>query len=167
MAAAEKLRKINPHVLQDIEDYILLQGFKGKKLAEVKKIIEQDLHARRAQQKDRSKEKEEEEKVVDKKRAFLNYMKPPFCWNFFMHDEEQEEAKEVIPHVLRAEAEPQKCYIDGRVESALEDINALGFHLTRHEEIRWKTLRHFTIEIFKQDVKNEHLRHQEEATGKK
>ena len=86
-------------------------------------------------------------------------MKPPFCWNFFMRDEEQEESKEIIPHVLRAEAEPQKCYIDGRVESVLEDINALGFHLTRHEEIRWKTLRHFTIEIFKQDVKNEHLRH--------
>ena len=40
LGAAEKLRKINPHVLQDIEDHILLQGFKGKKLAEVKKIIE-------------------------------------------------------------------------------------------------------------------------------
>jgi hypothetical protein len=47
MAAAEKLRRINPHVLQDIQDYILLQGFKGKKLNEVKKIIEQDLHTRR------------------------------------------------------------------------------------------------------------------------
>jgi hypothetical protein len=35
IAAAEKLRKINPHVLQDIEDHILLEGFKDKKLAEV------------------------------------------------------------------------------------------------------------------------------------
>jgi hypothetical protein len=146
MSAAEKLRRINPHVIQDIEDYILLQGFKGKKLAEVKKIIEQDLHSRRVQRKDWSKEKEEEEKVVDKKRAFVNYMKPPFCWNFFVKDDEEEEK---IPHVLRAEAEPQKCYIDGRVESVLEDINALGFHLTRHEDIRWKTLRNFTIDIFK------------------
>jgi len=104
IAASEKLRKINPHVLQDIEDHILLKGFRGKKLNEVKKIIEQDLHARRSQQKDRSKEKEEEEKVQDKKLAFINYMKPPFCWNFFAKDEEEEEAK--IPHVLRAEAEP-------------------------------------------------------------
>lgn len=48
MQAAEKLRRINPHVLQDIEDHILLQGFKGKKLNEVKKIIDNDLQARRA-----------------------------------------------------------------------------------------------------------------------
>ena len=47
MAAAEKLRRINPHVLQDIQDYILLQGFKGKKLSDVKKIIDADVHARR------------------------------------------------------------------------------------------------------------------------
>lgn len=102
---------------------------------------------RRQHQKDRTKEKEEEEKVLDKKRAFINYMKPPYCWNFFLKDDDEEEQK--VPHVLRAEAEPQKCYIDGRVESVLEDINSLGFHLTRHEDLRWKTLRNFTIEIFK------------------
>ena len=88
-----------------------------------------------------------------------NYMKPPYCWNFFLKDEEtgtDEEQK--IPHVLRAEAEPQKCYIDGRVESVLDDINSLGFHLTRHEELRWKTLRNFTIEIFKNEIKQEHLK---------
>jgi hypothetical protein len=27
LAAAEKLRHINPHVIQDIEDYILIEGF--------------------------------------------------------------------------------------------------------------------------------------------
>ena len=59
-------------MLQDIEDHILLKGYRGKKLAEVKKIIEQDLHARRAQMKDRTKEKEDEEKIVDKKRGFMN-----------------------------------------------------------------------------------------------
>lgn len=91
MQAAEKLRRINPHVLQDIEDHILLQGFKGKKLNEVKKIIDNDLQARRAKYKERTKEEEEKEKVSDKKRAFINYMKPPFCWNFFMKDDEEEE----------------------------------------------------------------------------
>ena len=162
LAAAEKLRKINPHVLQDIEDHILLKGLKSKKLTEVKKIIEQDLHHRRSQVKERTKEKEEEEKVIDKKRSFINYMKPPYCWNFFLKDDEEEEVK--IPHVLRHDADPTKCYIDGRVESVLEDINALGFHLTRHEELRWKTLRNFTIEIFKQEVKSEHLKFEEAAT---
>ena len=108
-------------------------------------------------QPDRSKEQEEADKEKDKKRAFVNYMKPPFCWNFFLQDggdeESGEEAK--IPHVLRAEAEPQKCYIDGRVESVLEDINSLGFHLTRHEEIRWATLRNFTLQIFIDMAKKE------------
>jgi hypothetical protein len=78
-------------------------------------------------------------------------MKPPFCWNFFLKDDEGNVEEEKIPHVLRAEAEPQKCYIDGRVESVLEDINSLGFHLTRHEDIRWKTLREFTLEIFRHE----------------
>ena len=45
----------------------MLQGFKGKKLNEVKKIIEQDLSFRRSQQKDRTKEKDEEDKIIDKK----------------------------------------------------------------------------------------------------
>jgi hypothetical protein len=78
-------------------------------------------------------------------------MKPPFCWNFFLKDDEGNTEEEKIPHVLRAEAEPYKCYIDGRVESVLEDINSLGFHLTRHEDVRWKTLREFTLEIFKHE----------------
>ena len=43
------------------------------------------------QQKDRTKEREEEEKILDKKRAFVNYMKPPFCWNFFMKEDDEEE----------------------------------------------------------------------------
>lgn len=106
MAAAEKLRRINPHVLQDIQDYILLQGFKGKKLEEVKKIINQDLQTRRQRQPDRTKEQEEAEKELDKKRGFVNYMKPPFCWNFFLKDEDGNIEEEKIPHVLRAEAEP-------------------------------------------------------------
>ncbi len=38
----------------------------------------------------------------------------------------------------------------------MADIRELGFHLTRHEEIRWKTLRNFTIEIFKAESKREH-----------
>lgn len=43
-------------------------------------------------------------------------MRPPFAWNFF------EDSEEKTPHVLRADANPTKCYIDGRIESILEDI---------------------------------------------
>lgn len=125
-------------------------------MAEVKKTIDSDLIYRRSRQTDRSKEQDEADKEKDKKRAFVNYMKPPFCWNFFLKDDEDFDGEESkIPHVLRADAEPQKCYIDGRVESVLEDINSIGFHLTRHEEIRWVTLRNFTLQIFIEMAKKE------------
>jgi len=48
LATVEMLKHINVHVLQDIEDYILLQGFKGEKPGQVEKIIEGD-HRERVQ----------------------------------------------------------------------------------------------------------------------
>jgi len=86
-------------------------------------------------------------------------MRPPYYWNF--HEDEDEEEKKT-PHVLRHNADPKICYIDGRVEKILEDIYSLGFHLTRHEEKRWKTLRDFTVEIFKSEAKKEHEQFEEE-----
>jgi hypothetical protein len=74
------------------------------------------LVTRRFKKKNKTKEEEEAEKVEDAKRAFLNHMRPPFAWNFF------EDSEVKTPHVLRAEADPKKCYIDGRIESILEDI---------------------------------------------
>lgn len=62
ISAAEKLRNINDHVLQDIEDFILLEGFKGKKPAEVKKMIESDHDLRMGKKKNKTKEEEELEK---------------------------------------------------------------------------------------------------------
>ena len=41
----------------------------------------------------------------------------------------------------------------------MEDIQQIGFHLTRHEEERWKMLRTRTIDIFKA----EKLKDQEDA----
>lgn len=70
IAAAEKLRHVNAHVIQDIEDYIMLEAFKGKSIPEMRKIIEADL-ASRKKKKGKSKEEEEEEKAEDKKRRFL------------------------------------------------------------------------------------------------
>jgi hypothetical protein len=86
---------------------------KGQK--DIKKIIEQDQHVRRARQKNKTKDIEEDEKVQDKKRTFLNMMRPPYYWNFF-------EDEEHTPHVLRHDAKPQDCYIDGRVEEILRLI---------------------------------------------
>ncbi len=68
--ASEKLRHINAHVVQDIEDYIMLEAFKGKSAADVRRIIDNDL-ANRKKKKGKSKDEEEEEKLEDKKRRFL------------------------------------------------------------------------------------------------
>lgn len=99
ISAADKFRHINTHVIQDIEDSILLEGFKGKKPIEIKKIIDQDLHGKRSKKKNRNKEEEEEEKLEDKRRDFLNNMRPPNVWNFF---EDSEIVK--TPHLLRPDA---------------------------------------------------------------
>jgi hypothetical protein len=69
-------------------------------------------------------------------------MRPPYIWNFF-------EEGSHTPHILRAEADPVKCYVDGRIEKLFEDIYALGHSLSHHEEGRWKTLVQLTLEIFK------------------
>lgn len=84
-------------------------------------------------------------------------MRPPYYWNFF------EEEDVSVPHVLRPEADPRKCYIDGRIESLLEDVERIGFHLTRNQEEKWKALRNFTVKIFKEQFKNEG--HSEENKG--
>jgi hypothetical protein len=105
------------------------------------KIIEADINNRK-KKKGKSKEEEEEEKFEDKKRRFLMMMRPPSIWNFFEEGDE-------TPHFLRAEADPAKCYADGRIESLMADITQLGFHLTKHEEQRWKILVQYTAEIFK------------------
>ena len=44
LETAEQLKHVNPHVLQDIEDAILLEAYKGtnKKQEQIKKLIEAD-----------------------------------------------------------------------------------------------------------------------------
>jgi hypothetical protein len=40
LAGAERLRHVNSHVLQDIEDHILLEGYLKKNIKDVKKHID-------------------------------------------------------------------------------------------------------------------------------
>lgn len=88
-------------------------------------------------------------------------MRPPFCWNFF--EEHEDKYKDTTPHMLRHDALPMKCYIDGRIESLYEDIQYLGHHLTRNEEQRWKTLMTFTLKIFQAEA----VRDEQEGEEKK
>lgn len=60
----------------------------------------------------------EEGKIEDSKRKFMNPLRPhEMKWNFF-YDDESKRPK----HVLRPDAAPQKCYIDGRIEALLKVI---------------------------------------------
>lgn len=135
----------------------MLEAFKGKSLAQIKAIIETDL-TNRKKRKGKSKEEEEEEKMEDKRRRFLEQMRPPYIWNFF-------EQGEQTPHILRAEADPHKCYVDGRIESLFADIQSLGLHLTKNDEARWKLIVKYTLEIFKAEYKKEQEVAAEEAAA--
>lgn len=71
----------------------------------------------------------EEGKTEDKKRNFMVPLRPhQRIWNFDFNEEECHECKdgdktgccgEKPKHVLRSDADPTKCYIDGRIERFL------------------------------------------------
>ena len=70
-------------------------------------------------------------------------MRPKFCWNFY------DDSETKVPHLLRYNANPMECYEDGRVQSIIKDIQEIGLHLSKYEEINWKRLRDSTLEIFR------------------
>lgn len=79
------LKNINNHVLQDIEDAILLEGFKGQK--GINNTINLDVQQRMKDEKkllkDEGQEYYENALKLNDKRKKLDTMRPPFCWNFF------------------------------------------------------------------------------------
>ena len=90
---------------------------------------------------------EEKAKDDDKKRRFMNTIRPPYYWNFF----EDGPMPDRVDHVLRYNAKPQDCYSDGRVEKILTNIEEIAMNLQRYEEQKWKTLRKHTLDIFKEE----------------
>ena len=153
LETAEGLKHINDHVLQDIEDAIILEGFKGVKKDKLKQLIEDDhllkiQNTKKLMAQDADKY-EEKAKADIKKRRFMNTLRPPYYWNFF--EDVPEENK--IPHVLRYDADPSKCYQDGRVEKIMTSIDELGMNLCKYEEKKWEMLRKWTLEIFAHEYK--------------
>ena len=85
---ADKLKHINDHILQDIEDYIILKSFGRQMKAEkIKEIIEEDHRlriTRRKKNMDEGAEEYENKALNDMtKRKFMYQLRPPFYWNFF------------------------------------------------------------------------------------
>lgn len=144
--AATALMRINDHVLQDIEDAILLQAFYKMDQKAVNNIINE--HKEKRRQYDiilHGVPEDQDFKGEDDTRNFLNrLMRPPMSWNFF-----EEDGSIKTPHVLRADAQPQQCYIDGRVEVIMEHIQALGSHLTQFDSDEWDHIVESAIQIFR------------------
>ena len=148
---AEKLKHINDHVLQDIEDFILLKTFAKEKPERIKDLIETDHNLRIQHNKKFHHDKDAEvyeaqQKEFNKRRRFMNTMRPPHYWNFFEDGEGDK-----VPHVLRFDADPRKCYKDGRIEFILENIEAIGMNLKNYETEKWKKLVKDTHAVFVHD----------------
>jgi len=75
-------------------------------------------------------------KVEDKKRKFMNSVRPPHYWNFFEDGAETLKVK----HVLRHNADPRKAYSDGRIEKILENLYAIGRDLTHYADMSYNRL---------------------------
>lgn len=154
LETAEALKHINVQVLQDIEDYILLQGFKGIKPNKIKELIAEDHWMRVTKKKQKMKQGGDEfiaeEEVKRKKRAFMNQFRPENkYWNFIEDCPEDQK----VDHVLRYDANPASCYCDGRVEKILNNLVEIGMHLKGHEDTKWNLLRKRTIAIFEEENK--------------
>jgi len=149
LATAEALKNVNEHVLQDIEDCILLEAFKGMKPDKVRDYIESDHSNRIGTQKKllgKGSDAFMEKAMADiKKRKYMNSYRPPDYWNFFEDCKEEEK----VSHVLRFNAKPSQCYKDGRIESILQNIEEIGMNLSKHEPEKFQQLRKRTLAIFK------------------
>lgn len=86
----------------------------------------------------------EEAKIEDSKRTFMTPLRPhEMIWNF-LYDDPKNKPK----HVLRPEAAPQKCYIDGRIEALLAIIEQVAELLKTFNAERWDKLNSHVLDIF-------------------
>jgi regulator of RNase E activity RraB len=148
LQCAEDLKHVNDHVIQDIEDFILLEAFKGQKPNQIEKLIDAD-HKERIGNTKKLMPKDGEEYEANalndmKKRRFMNEIRPPMYWNFFEDGPEMSR----VQHVLRHNAKPAECYSDGRIEKILQAIEEIGMSLQSYEEQKWAMLRKRTVDIF-------------------
>lgn len=147
---SEAMSRINPAVLTDIDDHILLQGFKTQRLSasNIQGKITGYLDTMRARELMRARKAKletdpvEEGKALDKKREFLNPFRPDKrIWNF-------NEDEDPTPHVLRIDADPAKAYVDGRIEELLDIIERIAMHLKTFTGETWDALIKYVVKIF-------------------
>jgi len=154
---AEMLKHVNEHVLQDVEDFILLKGFKGMKMDAVKEKIEADRKQRIAHMMTGIKDQQERDRLAErhadfqKKREFMNKFRPHTSfWNLF---DDNIIVDDRPPHLLRQGANPVLAYCDGRMEKILENITEIAVNLKQYEKEKWDNLEKRLHEVFEFDYK--------------
>ena len=174
---AEDLRHINDHVIQDIQDFILISAFPQQKQKD-RKLLGTEVEGLLVNsEKVKNKDDPEELKHVKKQRDFELSLRPPYVWNFEetridkeekiklenplksqeVIEKEKAEAearKEVEPYLINQNANPIQCYEEeevihtNRVSKFLKDLDNLTYNLKSHEEQKWRTLTDLCIDIF-------------------
>jgi len=151
--AADKIDGINPHVIEDIQDYVILQSYKpetpeGKKeLVEVAKNLEEERKQKLAAESEEIKTKTKVEIRLEK------YRPDKRIWNYFI----EKESPYFKPHKFRIDANPFGIYEDGRVEKLWDDIKALESHLKLFEEAKWTALVRYVYDVLDDDLKKDEL----------
>lgn len=171
---AETMRHINEHVLQDIQDFILIQAY-GPKMAKDRKAINEKVEGL-LEESEGPKVNEDKKQLeeIKLKRKFEMMHRPPYVWNFFetrtdkeikmkMKEEEEDKKEKTVkddktekPYLINAFANPEECYKneeaiqENRVKKVLKELDSLTYNLKNHEEAKWKTLTKLCIEIFKE-----------------
>ena len=100
----------------------------------------------------------EEGKTEDQKRKFMVPLRPhQRIWNFDFNEDECHDCKEgqktgccgeKPKHILRADADPTKCYIDGRIEKFLALVEQMSVILMSFSADRWSALNNATQKYF-------------------
>lgn len=151
LETAEKLKHVNPHVLEDIEDKFLLEGF-NTRAEKIRQEIEEDRKRRITEDMKLAGLDTEDAEAIDKmeaqkdkKRRFMNDLRPGKIWNFF-EDCPQDEK---VDHVMRYNAKPEACYVDGRINEILQNIESISANLSMHAEVVWDNLLKNSHVVFK------------------
>ena len=172
--ASHIFRHVNVHVIQDMQDLIILKVFDLKTDQDVKKMVdiiddmkksqdtEKKEEERKKLKKRKKKDPKEEEDELEKereeirKRSFCTLMRPPYIWNFFGAEDEE------IEHLINPTVDPAKCYKfeeDNRVTKVFKMCSDIGKKLKETiatDVVDWDKLINHTVEIFKETYELKH-----------
>jgi hypothetical protein len=182
LETAETLRHINKHVVSDIQDFIMIQGFK-KEHQKKRQLIDEKVETLLLSHEDpKINEDKNLQQEILRKRKFEMEHRPPYVWNFFETRADREEKvkiqrkQDIVPegekqdededkenkrYLLNAFSDPMSCYRneeaikENRVSKVLQSIETLSYNLRTHETEKWKTLTNLCIAIFKHMIKIE------------